>query len=297
MKKGYIYIVLTALLFSTIEVSGKLIGRALDPMQVTFLRFFIGSLILLPFALRDINKNNIKLSKEDFAFFLLTGVLCIPISMVLLQVSVLYTKASTAAVVFCTNPVFTVPFAYLILKEKIDKETIISIVFSFLGIVFIFNPVNKNFFQGKSDIMGMFIAILAAIVFALYAVISKKRLKRYGGNIYNCFTFLMGDFILLLLLLIFKKPVIKGINTSNISIVIYMGIFVTGLGYIFYLKAMEVTSALKVSSIFFIKPALAPLLSLIILKESIHINVIIGIVLIIFGSYINFKGKAKTSIS
>lgn len=297
MKKGYIYIVLTALLFSTIEVSGKIIGKTLDPMQVTFLRFFIGSLILLPFALRDIYKNKIKLFKEDYAFFIFAGILCIPISMVLLQVSVLYTKASTSAVVFCTNPVFTVPFAYLILKEKIDKETIISMIFSFIGVIFIFNPLSKNFLQGKNDLIGMAIAILAAVVFAFYAVISKKRLLRYGGNIYNCFTFLFGDIVLLLLLLFFNKPVLKGINSSNLPVVMYMGIFVTGIGYILYLKAMEITSALKVSTIFFIKPALAPILSLFILGEGINLNVVIGIALIILGSYINFIGKTKTSVS
>ncbi len=50
MKKAYIFVILTAFLFGTMEVACKLAGSELDPFQLTFLRFAIGGLILLPFA-------------------------------------------------------------------------------------------------------------------------------------------------------------------------------------------------------------------------------------------------------
>ena len=296
MKKAYIYILLTALMFSTIEVSGKIIGNSLDPMQVTFLRFFIGSLMLFPLAIRDIKKNKISLKLDDILFFVVLGSLCIPLSMVLLQLSVTYTKASTAAVVFCTNPVFTMPLAFLILKEKIDKGTVLSMILSFVGIIFIFNPIQNDFIKNRKDIIGMLISLAAAIIFALYAVLSKKRVSKYGGNILNTFTFIFGDIVLFIILLLLNKPVLSGITSKNVLVILYMGIIVTGAGYIVYFKAMENASALKVSSIFFIKPALAPLLSFLILGEIIKLNVIMGIILILFGSYINFKAKSKREV-
>ena len=50
MKRAYIYVLITALLFGTMEVSCKIAANDLDPFQLTFLRFLIGGLILLPFA-------------------------------------------------------------------------------------------------------------------------------------------------------------------------------------------------------------------------------------------------------
>jgi len=68
---------------------------------------------------------------------------------------------------------------------------------------------------------------------------------------------------------------------------------VTGLGYSFYILAMEETSASTTSIVFFIKPALAPILALIILKEAIALNTIIGISLIVIGCVINFTTTSR----
>ena len=50
-KRGYLYILLAAMLYSTTEVALKALGGAFAPMQVTVERVLIGALFLLPFAL------------------------------------------------------------------------------------------------------------------------------------------------------------------------------------------------------------------------------------------------------
>ncbi|KYH35480.1 putative DMT superfamily transporter inner membrane protein [Clostridium tepidiprofundi DSM 19306] len=291
MKKGIIYIVLAAFIFSTMEVVGKMIAGDLNAFQVTFLRFLIGCVVLLPLTVNELKKRSIKINKDDIIYFILTGLLCIPISMVLLQVSVGYTKASTAAIMFSTNPVFTIPFAYFILKESIRKENIYSIAISLIGILFIFNPLSIG-----GGIKGMLIALASSITFSLYTVISKKRIEKYGGIIFNFFTFLVGDLVLLVILIMFNIPIIKGVTVSNMPIILYLGIILTGLGYVVYIAAIKETSPVVASTVFFIKPALAPIVSVILLKESITFNVIIGIAFILIGSYIGFRGKQSQNI-
>lgn len=41
MKKGYMYITLTTLIFSTMEIALKLVSNNFNPIQLTFTRFFI----------------------------------------------------------------------------------------------------------------------------------------------------------------------------------------------------------------------------------------------------------------
>ena len=48
---GYIYIVLCAVIFSTMEVMLKAVHGLFAPMQITVLRFLVGGLLLIPFAL------------------------------------------------------------------------------------------------------------------------------------------------------------------------------------------------------------------------------------------------------
>lgn len=120
MKKGYIFIILTAIFYSTQEISGKLLSirGKMDPFQVMFIVFLIGAIVLFPLAMKDMKTKKIKIASNDLIYLAICGILSATVSMSLLQFAVTYTKASIAAVLFCTTAVFTVPFAYFILKEK-----------------------------------------------------------------------------------------------------------------------------------------------------------------------------------
>ena len=50
-KRGYLYILLAAMIYSTTEVALKGLGGVFAPMQITVERVLIGALFLLPFAL------------------------------------------------------------------------------------------------------------------------------------------------------------------------------------------------------------------------------------------------------
>lgn len=202
------------------------------------------------------------------------------------QFAVLMTKASVVAVIFSTNPIFTAPLAALILKERLTKIKILAIIISVFGVLFIFNP-----FSGAADIKGMLMALIAAVCFSLYTVIGKTRIQKYGGIILTSFSFLMGVIMLYVIILIMGRPVFSGIGTHNILQLLYLGIFVTGVGYFCYFSAMKHTTAIMTSTVFFIKPALASILSFIILREHLAWNTLAGIVLIIFSSILMVRGR------
>lgn len=291
MKKGFIYILITAFAFSTMEIVGKMVSNQFNPFQLTFIRFLIGGLFLLPFALKEIKKRQLSLKLNDFLFFALTGIAGILVSMSFFQLAVLYTKASTVAVIFSTNSIFIIPLAWMFLKEKLDKNTLIALFISVVGILLIFNPFSTN-----PDMRGISLAVVAAVTFALFGVLGKTRISKYGGLILNSFSFLIGDLLLLIFLLIFKVPVFSGIESSNILHILYLGIFVTGIGYLCYFEAMKHTSAITASMVFFIKPALAPILSLLLLREEISMNTVAGILCIIAASLLIFVSSNRRRV-
>ena len=79
-------------------------------------------------------------------------------------------------------------------------------------------------------------------------------------------------------------PLFSGYNFENIVPILYVFIFVTGLGYACYFKAMEETSANTASLVFFFKPVLSPILAFIFINEFIPVNMIMGILFILIGS-------------
>ena len=156
---------------------------------------------------------------------------------------------------------------------------LIAIFVSIAGVFLIFNP-----FAANADMKGVFLAFGAAVTFSFYSVINKTRVKKYGGLVLTSFCFIIGNIFLLICLLIFKIPVVSGITGNNVLHILYLGIFVTGIGYLFYFEAMKHTSAITASMVFLIKPALAPFLSLLVLGESISVNTILGICCIVAAS-------------
>jgi drug/metabolite transporter (DMT)-like permease len=113
------------------------------------------------------------------------------------------------AIIFSTNPVFTIPFAHFILKEDLKKSTIFSLVLSLIGIACILNPFQAS--QG-TDIKGIILCVISALTFSIYSVIGKMRASRYGSIVMNCITFLVGDVIMLILIGISKISTLTGLD-------------------------------------------------------------------------------------
>lgn len=297
MKKGYVYIAVATILFSSMEIMLKSISDSFSPIQITFERFFIGGLVLIPFAIKSLKSKNLSIDKKDIIQFSFLGFMCVVVSMIFYQLAVIHTKASVVAVIFSCNPVFVMLFAYAFLKEKIYPHNIISLILEVIGIIIIINPSST-----KLSPIGIILTLLAALTFALYGVLGKKSTKKFGGEVVTCFSFILGSLEILILILLGNVPSISsllissnlnnfaavplfnGYNINNILAVIYVYIFVTGLGYASYFKAMEETSANTTSLVFFFKPVLSPILAFIFIKELIPFNMILGIIFIVIGS-------------
>ncbi len=306
LKKTIVYILMSTILFSSMEIVLKIAGANFAAIQLNFLRFLIGGLILLPLALKYLKAHKLHFL-QFWKLFLLTGFMCVVVSMTLFQLAVLSAPAATVAVLFSCNPVFALLFSYLILHEKLSRSSIISVVISVIGLLIIINPAHL------SNPMALSLAVISAITFGLYSIISRYGSQKYdlNGITMTSGTFIFGALELLVLVGLSHIPAVanafsgsallanfanipffNGINFQTLPILAYLGIGVTGLGFALYFLAMERSDVSTASLVFFIKPGLAPIMAMIILGESLTINTVVGIVVILFGSLISFMGES-----
>ncbi len=306
MRKGYRYIALTTVLFSSMEIALKSVAGRFNPLQMTFLRFLVGGFFLLPFALRELRRRGLVLSARDFGSFAFLGFVCVVVSMTLYQTAIGYCQASIVAILFSCNPVFVIPLARLILGERIRGYTVASMVVSVAGMVSILNP-----FHLGASALGIALTLLSAAVFALYTVLGRTRSRRFGGLVTTSMSFILGSLELLALVLAGRVPAIEvrlhraglaafagvplvaGLDLSTLPVFLFVSVFVTGLGYTFYFLAIDTTSTSLASIVFYIKPALAPVLALLILGELISPNTAAGMALIVAGSAFAFAGNRR----
>ena len=289
MKKAYCFVVITALLFSTMEVACKVAGNDLDPLQLTFLRFMIGGLVLLPFGIKEIKNRGIKLDHKDVLKLLGVGTIGIPISMVLFQIGIMNCNASSVSVMFSINPLFTMVCAHLLTSEKITGERMLALTIGIVGLVFIVRPWDM---QEGNNAFGVICILLAAVTFGLYTVTGKIVSQKIGLVAQASISFLLGATVLLAVILIMGRPVFDGV-ADNLPIIFYTGIFITGLGYYTYFKSIRLSDATTGSFAFFLKPAIAPIIAVIVLKETILWNTLVGIVIILIASYMNIRFQKR----
>ncbi|MBQ4133337.1 MAG: EamA family transporter [Desulfovibrionaceae bacterium] len=304
MKMGYLYIALATLLFSSMEIALKSVGGQFNPVQINLTRFLIGGVMLMPLAVRVLKQRDVQLDGRALGSFAFLGFLCCVISMTFFQLAVENANASVVAVLFSCNPVFVFLFAFLILRLTLLPRHVLALLLECLGIALIINPLHTSV-----SAAGIVFSLLAMITFALYAVMGTRQCERYSGIVVTCGSFLFGSAEMLVLVLLshFEPvaawlsgggaeygldifayiPVTAGYTAKNWLIMLYICLGVTGAGFACYFMAMQATSPLTASLVFFFKPALAPVFAWLILAEPIPINMLLGIFLILLGSLVS----------
>ena len=274
------------------EVSCKIGGMDLDPLQLTMWRFLISGVVLLPVGIGTMIRQKIRLSARDVLELMWIGTIVVPLCNGLFQFAVKYANASTVSILVCVNPFFTMVLARLILKEKLKPIKMIALGIALCGILLMLRLWDV---QEGNSVLGMICVLLSSAFFGLYAVISQKSVRKLGMTVQTSLSFVFGSLILMAVLLITGRPVFANV-TENIPILLYVGLVVTGLGYFAYLKANELAGATTAAYAFFFKPMFAPILAMILLHERILWNTVAGAILILAASLLNILySKARES--
>ena len=244
MKKGYFYIAVAVVMFTSFEVVLKFIAGQINPVQLTLCRFAIGFVFLLPVALHNLKKRGKRLDGKSMAYFALLGLIGIALCMPILQMAVSYTGSSVSALMFSCNPVFVAFLAFFLLKEPIKPRHIAALTLEIIGTVVIISPWNT-----RVNMTGAALALLSTLLFSLYGVMGKRKVAEFGGAVVTCFGFLFGSLIVLAFILLshipmvaqlFQDvglesfaniPVFAGYTLQNLPYVLFVSVGVAGIGF------------------------------------------------------------------
>ncbi len=270
---AYLYWFIALALFSSLEVVSKPIMGLVDPFFTTFFRFFVGGIFLF-----ILSKKNIR--GKDLLHIILIGCLNCIISMTMLQLSIKLGNASSAATLISTSPMFTAFFVTLMVKEKISARKKTGIALGFFGImVFGFGML-----EGDS-ITGILLGIGAAMSFAMYSVLLRKYVLKYGPVNCTAYSALFPSVIYGIGLLVTGNMRIPSLDIQGWLILLYLGVFVTGIAYFALLEAVKRMGSANAMRLFYLKPVVATTLAVAFLSESIGIVKLSGMGIIIFSLF------------
>ncbi|WP_208422405.1 DMT family transporter [Latilactobacillus fragifolii] len=305
MKKfKSLQIIIALILFSSMEVALKIAGTTFNPIQLNFWRFFIGGICLAPFAFKERSKIRLK---RVLSLALTTGFICVVLSMGFYQIAIENAKAYIIAILLSINPIFSIMIQYLLFKVKIPKSGVITSFITIIGTLIIILPVNSN------SIKGILYGIVSSVLFGLYSVLANKYALsvNISGIAFTSFTFVCGALELAFLILIshfsvinrllldqpvfYKIPFLYNINLKSLPILIYTGVFVTGIALSLFMKVLQDFGVESAALIFYLKPVVSPLIAFLILNETITRNSLYGILVILLGTLITLYNEHRIS--
>ena len=264
-------------------IATKIALRYVAPVTVVWLRFTMGVLIL---GIAVLLRRQFKLPRpKELGYFAFLGFLGITFHQWLQSTGLLTAQATTTAWIIATTPVFIALLGWLLLKEKIGWLRIGGIALAAVGVLLVVTKGDLlSLASGHFGTSGDILILISAPNWAIFSVLSRYGLKTHPAArmmFYVMFFGWLGTTVMF----------ISGHGTMDIArlpmegwlAVGFLGIFCSGLGYIFWYDALQALPASQVGVFLYLEPLITVAVAAIILHEPLIIMSLVGGSIILLG--------------
>ena len=290
-KLGHLAAILTIILWGTTFVSTKILLEAYQPVEILFFRFVMGVIALTIIYPKPLKGTSLR----QEMIFAAAGLCGICLYYLLENIALTYTMASNVGVITSIAPCFTAIVAYFahVDEDAINKKFFFGFLVALSGIFLI----SFNGAELQLNPVGDILALLAALAWAFYAVITKG-IGNYGYNtiVMTRRIFFYGILFMLPSLLFFDcswslLPLQEPAYLLNL---LFLGLGASALCFVTWNYAVKMIGAIQTSIYIYMVPVITVVTSIIVLDEQITPMSALGILLTLGGLVISqYRGKRK----
>jgi drug/metabolite transporter (DMT)-like permease len=222
------------------------------------------------------------LTRGDAVRLAAAGVLVVAGYHISLNVGTRFTTSGTAALVVALAPALTLGFAAALGLERVGRLSIggLGVAFAGVGVVVLLGSGESLSF---SDAKGPLIVLGAPLAFALYNVLLKPLLHRYGLVALTAAASLFGTLALLPLVRASTVADVTSISTGDAALVLYLGVVCTFLGYMAWNVGLRGLGPTRAVAFAYAIPPLAVTFGALTLDEPVTLWLVAGGALIVAG--------------
>lgn len=289
----YLALILAHMIWGANFVVAKVTLEEFPPSSLAFLRFFLASLLLIPFFFTQSKK--VKIKQQDIPKLISIGVLMITLNIAFFFEGITKTTAINASVLTLIIPVLSVILGWIILKEKIYLINLAGIFVGLLGAVVIIQLpeiVLNNY--STNEVVGNVLILLASICWVGGAIVSRQMLKIYPSLVVTAIAFMVGTITFLLPAAneYLNDPLwMESITMLGVFGLFYMTLLSSVSAYFLFEWGLAKTSVNKANLFQYIEPFIAATLAITLLGEKITVPFLIGACLITAGVYLGTLAK------
>jgi len=247
-------------------------------LAIAFYRLFFATLIMGAFALANVSALA-KIQRRDLVVLCLNG-LVLALHFALWISSLKLTSVAASVILVDTSPFFAIIFAYIFLKEGVDRRFLLGLLMCFVGTIFILGSdlgLGQNFY-------GDILSILGGILAGFYFFVGRKMRSRIDFVLYVTCVYGLSAFFLLLLMITYHIPLV-GYSSVDYVIFLLLAAGPSCLGHNSYNYSLKYMKASSVSATVYGEALGSTILAAFLLGETPTAVVLLGAVLIMVGMY------------
>lgn len=248
----------------------------LQPLTYNAIRFSVGLPLLLAIGLR--NRQAMRIARADIPRLIVLGLIGQLGYQVLTVLALDRTTGTNVSLLLATVPSWTAILSILIGALLIRRAMLLGLGMSLAGVALVIlgdaaSPVAVS----HGDLLGMALALTAALCTAIFTITIKPLMDRYGASAVAIWTYLLTCVGLLAL----ASPDLLTLGPGDIPPriwphIAYSGILSSALGFLLEGYAIRHLGPARMSNYYNVQPIVTAVAGVLVLDEPITLPLVIG---------------------
>jgi drug/metabolite transporter (DMT)-like permease len=287
----YLLLSITALCWAGNAIVGRLAAGHIPPVTLSFLRWSLAFLLILPFAWRHLIQDwpAIRSKLGLMVVLSITGIGCFN---TLQYWALEHTQALNTLLLQSAGPLIVAVWSLVLLGVRLTVAQAIGVLLSLTGVLVILLHGDLTTLSSIQFNKGDLIFIVALVIFGLYSVLTLKRPAIHGLS-FVAFTFGCGAACLIPLWIweLVSRPVMT-LDAKNLAALFYVAVFPSTLAYLCFNRGVQLIGANRAAPFFHVVPVFGSVMAIVFLGEHPQLFHIIGFALVLAGVYAASRKQA-----
>ncbi|MFJ7065600.1 DMT family transporter [Streptomyces sp. NPDC101115] len=284
---GVLLALLATVVWSGSFVATRDMADSVPPVQAVFWRWIIALVAVAPFAARPFWRQR-RLIRRHLGFMALASLLGVALYNTLVHQAGLTTSAGNMGMIMAASPVVMAVYARLG-GERLGPRRVLGMLAAALGVLLLVGKGSLTLDLAAGD-LWMF---AAALSFASYSALLKRKPAEIGGLAFLFTTFVLGALMLTPAYAV--SVTVQGgfpAATATVGPLLYVGVMSSAVAFFAWNKAITLIGAARAGVVYYLQPVCVALLSYALLGEEPGLRGAACMVLILGG--VALSGASRT---
>jgi len=279
---AYLLAIACTVIWGSPPVVTRAVSGAIPPAALSFSRWFIVALILLPFVLKKLPAEWPKIRQHWVSLTVLAMYMVTGSSLSVL--AVYFTTATNAVLVNASQPAVTAVAAWLLARHSLSPRQTLGIVCAFVGVTVMVFRADLGALLGLQVNIGDLIMLGAVLGWSVYAVQLHRRDYLPNGDVLLFLIGIIGS-VALLPFYVVEAQFVGGfeLNAPVISAILYLVLFPTLLATVYWNAALKTLGPNRAAIFINLIPVSGATLAMLFLGERLFAYHLIGAALVFSG--------------